>query len=118
MSNNLDLFGEIFINEVRDRTISLFDDRVKGNMKGEPSQQLYKDVQTLNESQREIMYRIIEQVTDLSIHNMLCMFEDHEELKLLLNEENLVEESDGLAGELYTEDGWIKRYSKQRTGEI
>ena len=49
---------------------------------------------------------------------MLCMFEDHEELKLLLNEENLVEESDGLAGELYTEDGWIKRYSKQRTGEI
>ena len=73
MSNNLDLFGEIFINEVRDRTISLFDDRVKGNMKGESSQQLYKDVQTLNESQREIMYRIIEQVTDLSIHNMLCM---------------------------------------------
>ena len=65
MSNNLDLFGEIFINEVRDRTISLFDDRVKGNMKGESSQQLYKDVQTLNESQREIMYRIIEQVTDL-----------------------------------------------------
>ena len=115
---DLDLFGEIFINEVRDRTISLFDDRVKGNMKGESSQQLYKDVQTLNESQREIMYRIIEQVTDLSIHNMLCMFEDHEELKLLLNEENLVEESDGLAGELYTEDGWIKRYSKQRTGEI
>ena len=118
MSNNLDLFGEIFINEVRDRTISLFDDRVKGNMKGESSQQLYKDVQTLNESQRETMYRIIEQVTDLSIHTMLCMFEDHEELKLLLNEENLVEESDGLAGELYTEDGWIKRYSKQRTGEI
>lgn len=37
MSNNLDLYGEIFINEVRDRTISLFDDRVKGNMKGESS---------------------------------------------------------------------------------
>lgn len=64
------------------------------------------------------MYRIIEQVTDLSIHNMLCMFEDHEELKLLLNEENLVEESDSLAGELYTEDGWIKGIQSRGQGDI
>ena len=49
---------------------------------------------------------------------MVCMVEEHEERKRLLNEEKRGEERDGRAGELYTEDGWIKRYSKQRTGEI
>ena len=114
MNNNLELFGEIFISEVRDRTIRVFDKRIEGTMKDETSQQLHKEIQTLNDSQLKIVYSIIEQVTDLSIHNMLSMFEEHEEIKLLLNEENLVEESDGLAGELYTEDGWIKKYSNQR----
>ena len=114
MSNDLDLFGEIFINEVRDRTIRVFDKRIEGTMKDESSQQLYKEVQLLNDSQRELVYKIIEQVTDLSIHNVLCMFEEHDEVKLLYNDGNLVEESDGLAGELYTDDGWIKKYSKQR----
>lgn len=27
---------------------------------------------------------------------------------------NLNEESDGLSGELYTEDGWIQKYTSQR----
>lgn len=114
MSNDLDIFGEIVINEVRDRTIRIFDKRIEGIMKDEYSQQLYKEIQLLNDSQRELVYRIIEQVTDLSIHNMLSMFEEHDEVGLLYRDENLVEKSDGLTGELYTDDGWIKKFSKQR----
>lgn len=115
MNINLELFGSIFIDEVRDRTIRVFDKKIEGFMKDAASQALFEEIQTLDESQRQILYRIIEQVTDLSIHNMLNMFEEHEEIKLLLNGVNLTEESDGLAGVLYTVDGWISRYSKQRT---
>lgn len=42
------------------------------------------------------------------------MFEQNEELELKCNDKNLVQESDGLAGELYTEDGWIQKYTNQR----
>lgn len=114
MSNNLEAFGEIFINEVRDRTVRIFDKRVDGIMNDTGSQDLYKEVQLLNDPQRKLIHKIISQVTDLSLHNMLCMFEEHGEVELVMNGENITEASDGLSGELYTEDGWIKKYSKQR----
>lgn len=47
------------------------------------------------------------------MHNMLFMLEEHEEIEMLYAGENIVEESDGLSGELYTEDGWIEKYSKK-----
>lgn len=36
--------------------------------------------------------------------------------KLLMD--RVREESDGLSGDLYTEDGWIQKYSSQRYEEI
>ena len=40
--------------------------------------------------------------------------EDSENIVVLSGEENIAELSDGLAGELYTENGWIELYSEQR----
>ena len=47
------------------------------------------------------------------MYNMLSLFEAHKEIELLYETENIVEESDGFSGELYTEDGWIEKYSKK-----
>ena len=44
--------------------------------------------------------------------------EEHEEIELTVKGRNLNEISDGLAGELYTEDGWIQKYTKQRYEEM
>ena len=57
---------------------------------------------------------MIPQIVDLCMHNMMCLFEDHDEFKIIVGDENLAETSDGLAGELYTSDGWISRFSEQR----
>ena len=104
MSSNLEKFGELFINEVRDRTIRVYDKRVNGIMKDISSKELYNEVQHLNDSQRQLIQKIISQVTDLSLHNMLFMLEEHGEMELFMNGENIAEISDGLSGELYTED--------------
>ena len=48
---------------------------------------------------------------------MLEMFEQHDDIELNMSNENLNQISDGLAGELYTEDGWIQKFSKQRYEE-
>ncbi|EFS6814276.1 hypothetical protein JR617_000290 [Listeria monocytogenes] len=52
-------------------------------------------------------------IVDNTLFNILTMFEQSEDkLTLLANHENIIEASDGLAGELFTEDGWISKFSQ------
>lgn len=114
MSKELDTFGKILINDVRDRTIRNIDSIVTGKMKDIDSQNLYKEICLLNDRAKEIINFLIPEIIDYSLNNLLEMFEQNEDLELKLNGKNLVQESDGFAGELYTEDGWIQKYTKQR----
>ena len=43
---------------------------------------------------------------------MLELVEEHPEVALLFNGVELRKISDGLSGELYTDDGWVYKYSK------
>ncbi|MBD5135552.1 MAG: epimerase [Lachnospiraceae bacterium] len=118
MKDLLSYFGEMLINEVRDRTIRGFDMRITGKMKDESSKKLFEKVQQMSDEQRLVIEKIIPQIVDLSIHNMLCMIEENANIDMQVENEIISELSDGLAGELYTEDGWIQRFSKQRYEEI
>lgn len=114
MTNDLSEFGSILMSDVRDRTIRLFDKKLQGAMQDEESKKLYERTLNLSNEQKKLLEDIIPKVVDLSIHNMLCMFEDHTEFEIVKDGKNIVEMSDGLAGELYTSDGWISQYSEQR----
>lgn len=117
MNDIMDYFGKTLMEEVRDRTIRVFDLKIKGNMKDEDSQRLYKRIEKLSNEQFNLIEEIIPQIVDLSLHNMLCMVEENPSIVVQIENENIIEFSDGLAGELYTEDGWIQRFSKQRYEE-
>ena len=114
MDKCLNEFGEVLIKEVRDRTIRLFDKRVQGVMKDEDSQRLFEQVNKLSAEQQLLINEIIPQIVDLSLHNMLCLFEEHDEFQIVIEGENIADISDGLSGELYTSDGWIEKFSEQR----
>ena len=73
MDNYLEEFGKIFIKEVRDRTIDVFDRKTQGLMKSKESQLLFERVNKLNDEQKSLISDIIPQIVDLSIHNMLCL---------------------------------------------
>ena len=68
----------------------------------------------MNDEQKSLISDIIPQIVDLSIHNMLCLFEEHDEFQIIVDGENIADISDGLSGELYTSDGWIEKFSEQR----
>ena len=110
----LNEFGEVLIKEVRDRTIRLFDKKVQGVMKDRDSQLLFEKVSKLSKEQQLLINEIIPQIVDLSLHNMLCIFEEHDEFQIVIDGENIADISDGLSGELYTSDGWIEKFSEQR----
>ena len=119
----LHLFGQILMKYVRDETISTWDMMLEGKMKGLTAQEVTSKMSSFSSEQVEILKWMLPKIVDQNLHNLLIMFEENDELFLGVNSENgeleeIKEISDGLAGELYTEDGWIQRFSKERYDEI
>ena len=110
----LDEFGKIFMEETRDVSIRIMDKKIDGTMKGEGQKEFNEKISGFTDEQKEILKFVVSETVEQVLHNFLFMVEEHEEIGLLYNDVNLNEESDGLAGELYTEDGWIEKYSSQR----
>ncbi len=112
MENILDEFGKILIKEVRDNVINAMNERIDGERKGITAQLIQKKIAILNNEQIEILKWLIPEIVDFSLDSMLFMFEGHPDLQLVFQGVDLKEVSDGLSGELYTEDGWIQKFSK------
>ena len=113
MDRIIEYFGKSLIKNVRDRSISQMEMKIKGEMIDEDSKKLYSRLEKLDIQEMELIKDIIPQIIDLTFHNMLFMIENDDEIKLMIKNKDLKEESDGLAGELYSEDGWIKKFSKK-----
>ena len=114
MNKNLNKFGELFINEVRDVTISSLDKMIDGTMKGITAQEIKEKFLNISNEYIEIVKWLIPKIVDINLHNVLFMIDEYDEIELLFNQESLKCISDGLAGELYSEDGWINKFSNER----
>ncbi|CAM4503942.1 hypothetical protein FHS16_004556 [Paenibacillus endophyticus] len=111
----MDFLGQVLMSGVRDQSISFWDKLIEGKMRGSMSKKISESYST---EQLEILTDIISQVVDTTLHNLLWTIEQEDQihLKVQLDEDaiDIKEASDGLAGELYTEDGWIIKYSEKR----
>ena len=111
---SLDFFGEILMNRVRDEAIDDWERIIEGQMKDEESVQIHK---SLSDKEKELIRRLVPKIVDTTLHHLLWTLEQDDSLELLVNsgtkKENIAEISDGLTGELYTEDGWIYRFSNK-----
>ena len=112
MEDVLNEFGKILITEVRDGTIDSMNKMIDGTMKGTIAKLIRKKIAILNNEQIEILKWLIPEIVDFSLDSMLFMFEGHPDLQLVFQGVDLKEVSDGLSGELYTEDGWIQKFSE------
>lgn len=114
MSKELEQFGRIIIKDVRDRTIKDIDKCTSGIYKSERGLKISKQYSELKNEKKEFVDYLITEIIDNTIHNFLEMLEQNDDIEVKFNSKNIVEESDGLAGELYTEDGWIQKYTTER----
>lgn len=121
-SENLNTFGELLIKQVRDRTIDQWEKILTGQIKSKRAVSVYEEAQVkLDSSALEMVTGLVSQIVDSTLHNFLSLCEQEEKIKILFKT-NYIEEaeatdivgnSEGLAGELYTEDGWILKYSEK-----
>ncbi|WLQ13302.1 hypothetical protein O5O45_26625 [Hahella aquimaris] len=113
---NLDKFGQILITQVRDVVIDRFVQKFAGGYKDQESQINAVVYQSLDENTQKFVSKIVKEVIDSTLHELLFMVEQNEEIEVVVKNggevTNIKENIDGLCGELYTEDGWIEKYSK------
>lgn len=110
MSKELEEFGELFIKKVRDEAIFKLKALLSGTQKGESARILYPRLSAVGhkETLEEFGVYVVNEV----VHDVLWYFENSEDYRLVgPSDRSLADESDGLAGELYSEDGWIARFS-------
>lgn len=116
----LDRFGKTLMSSVRDETLDYYAMLADGLMKAPTDVQLSERMKSLGANERELLKEAVTVVLDNSLHNLLSMFEFEEDVNLVAKDEennrvNLNEISDGLAGELYSEEGWIAKFSSHKT---
>lgn len=109
-------FGEFVIGKLRDRPLSFFEAVLVGRMKSDRVQALGTALAALTEEQQGVVRRSVRLVLDHAIHDFLFSLGESHNLEtgieVLLDGENIAEQSDGLAGELFGENGWFAKYSK------
>jgi len=118
----LNLFGKVLMEYVRDITIHQMDSMVEGKIKTADSKEVNKLYETFTTEQKEWVAQLIERTTDTALHYLLFMLDQCENIDVLVSETaedksqqiNMREASDGLCGELYSDEGWIQKYSNER----
>jgi len=102
---------------VRDRTIRHWNMVLCGAMRDDESQRFYSSVAPLSAESKDILSEIVPKIVDTAIHSLLQSLEDEDDIEVAVNiaEErtgSIRDASDGLAGELYSDHGWITRFSE------
>ena len=115
----LDIFGELLITRVRDEAISDWNMIIDGRMKDDASARVREALAIFTPEQKSIVLSLIPQVVDTVLHHLLWTLEQYKNIRVGVTTDtgdvpNLKEISDGLAGELYSENGWISRFSKEK----
>jgi len=114
----LDRFGRLLMSEVRDRSIRHWKMIAEGSMKGEEALRLHEQFSQMTSHDQDVAMMCAPQIIDIVLHNLLAMFNQEEDLEVSLKlgdgiVPSLRDASDGLCGELYSEEGWIARFSRE-----
>lgn len=112
----LEEFGKGLMENVRDEVIAFLERLTSGRMADVTSKAFYLRFCTLDSQEAEIAKDLALQAADAAIAQFLYYLEAYD-LDLLARDSSgekhdIVATSDGLVGELYTEDGWVARFSQ------
>ena len=84
------------------------------------TQKIVKMISHFDKNQKVVLLQLIREIVDTCLHYLLWSIEEADDIEIIVKKKDgsivkLSEESDGLAGELYSSDGWIARFSKEET---
>jgi len=111
----LEEFGSQFVVEVRNATLGFFDQLLDGSMRAPVHLLLIAEIAATSPETRSLLQRLAVTLVDHQLHDTLRFFEESDGWAIAGRNNgvtDLADESDGLSGELYSEDGWINLYGR------
>ena len=112
----LDRFCQFMVSNLRDRALEQHELLLKGRLRGIVVQGLQNDVAKLTSEQRELLRKVVTDVVDTALHDLIFAIQDAHDrllgLEVLMDGTNVAEESGMLHGEPLGEVGWIARFSR------
>lgn len=111
----LDEFGQLLMEKVRDDALSHIQRLITGKLADIASKELNEQFEQLDASQAKMMRYLLAKAVDAGIVRFLHFIDEYE-LDLNFKRSsgevvNIRSLSDGLAGELHTDRGWIAKFS-------
>jgi hypothetical protein len=115
---NLDRLGSILMQQVRDDVLDTWAAIISGKIKAPRLAEISRRIRKFNGAPEQLVAALAPEIVDACLSRMLAMLQSNEEFALLVNGEDVRDASDGLAGELYGEDGWIAKHSSHPTSGV
>lgn len=117
MSELLDDFGSELMLEARDEAVAVLDRLVEGRDESDRGRRMSSLLGELSAREVEACRALALEAVDITLHYVLWMFERSDRFDIVDRRPqeqpvSVRDLSDGLSGELYTEDGWIARFSR------
>jgi len=115
MKKSLDTFGRFVIENLFDQGVRKFQQLSNGEVNSPSLRTLQQDLGEFNNKEIEIIQKLILEIMTSSTHDFLFAIQEQadfeEDIQLNVANKNVAELSDGLHGEIFSESGWIKKYS-------
>ena len=116
----VDKFGKFIVENLRDKGMDFAAGLLNGHWKAPGLQELQNEIANLNDSQKATFMKAITQTIDGAMHDFLFALQEQadfdNDIQILVDGQNIVELSDGIHGEAYSDEGWFAKYSKHKSG--
>ena len=109
----LEKFGKIIAEDLRDCSLNTYLDIESGFAKAPDLVKLNLLLSKFTEEQKVIVKKLLTVAVDAGIHDFLYAIDSEKEnMEVNIGGKNIAKLSDGLQGEIFTEDGWFAKYSQ------
>ena len=116
-------FVELLMTRVRDKAIGDWERMIAAEMKGVSGEEIRTQIALFTADQRNELINLVPQIVDTTVHHLLFTLEQDHDVEVLVNDsnggvQNVREISNGLAGELSGNHGWVARFSAKSKEHI
>jgi hypothetical protein len=116
MKDPLDKFGSFIVKNLRDQALDDLEMLLRGAWKSSATQDMQRRLGLLTDDQKQLFREVANRVITTGMHEFLFALQEMSDankgVEVQVDGSNIASLSDGLHGEIFSEEGWIAKYSK------
>lgn len=105
-------FGKFIVENLRDKGIDFAEGLLKRHWKAPDLLDMQNEIANLTDAQKAVFIKAITTTIDGAMHDFLFALQEISDIQIVVDGQNIVELSDGIYGEAYSDDGWFAKYSR------